>query len=450
MPGGLRFGTYRADRISTAYDLPEPEEVILPIGIPAGDASVAEGDTVVTGQSLVPDGLIKPGQYHLSTVTGTVDRFIRHGKGMRAPSSAVIRRSGDDRYHGEPLAVPTDGAGIRDFLVQTGIIHACSTDVADWILSPQRDVSTLIISGFSTAPQASGGIDTVEAFTDEFREGCRMWSNLFQDAEIIVAARADEFHRWHALELDELSFKLYGYDNRYPLEHPGMLGSSIRGEDIIGRGSSMDHGIAVLDTWSILSTGRAALLRRPLTHMRTEIFGEGTKEPVRLTVRIGTPARVVKETATSMPVRLISGGVLAGKELRDESPLLPGDGVLTALPLPKRRFMGFAVPAFTRHSWTRTVASALLPGILLEAKAEVGGELRPCISCGACENVCPVSISPSFLFRVSDAEVIEEMEQHAIERCIACGLCSYVCPSKIDLMGKILAGIERLEAERAE
>jgi electron transport complex protein RnfC len=54
------------------------------------------------------------------------------------------------------------------------------------------------------------------------------------------------------------------------------------------------------------------------------------------------------------------------------------------------------------------------------------------------------------LAKAADRELIEEMEVCAIDRCIKCGLCSYVCPSKIELMEKIVAGMDRLEAERAE
>jgi len=254
--------------------------------------------------------------------------------------------------------------------------------------------------------------------------------------------------RWQEASLDGVSF--LPVPNRYPYENPVISASAVLGRDLPADDTPLNNGILVIDLPAVLAAGRVAVSRRPLTDMRIELLGDGFKTNTSLSVRIGQSAEVVCGSKLGRPSRLITGGLMAGELLPMDRPIVPHHLEIVALPLPERRFMGFAMPAATRHSWTRTVLSSLLPAVSLEAKAEVGGEERPCISCGSCEEVCPRGISPSYLAKASDADVIEEMEQYGIDRCVRCGLCSYVCPSKIDLLGKIVSGIDRLEAERAE
>ena len=52
-----------------------------------------------------------------------------------------------------------------------------------------------------------------------------------------------------------------------------------------------------------------------------------------------------------------------------------------------------------------------------------------CISCGKCNKVCPVKLSPYILYK--------ETHKGAVSRCISCGCCSASCPVGIPLAQKI-------------
>ncbi len=72
--------------------------------------------------------------------------------------------------------------------------------------------------------------------------------------------------------------------------------------------------------------------------------------------------------------------------------------------------------------------------ITKRCETNLRGEVRPCISCNYCVEVCPVSVIPHLLFHYVEREIIDEaLLKYGIFDCIECNLCTYVCPSKITL-----------------
>ncbi len=61
------------------------------------------------------------------------------------------------------------------------------------------------------------------------------------------------------------------------------------------------------------------------------------------------------------------------------------------------------------------------------------GEVRACVNCGTCANICPVEILPQFTMKCLMADEVEEALAHGLLDCAECGLCTYACPSKIEL-----------------
>jgi Na+-transporting NADH:ubiquinone oxidoreductase subunit A len=65
------------------------------------------------------------------------------------------------------------------------------------------------------------------------------------------------------------------------------------------------------------------------------------------------------------------------------------------------------------------------------------GEVRACINCGYCAEVCAVDILPQYTLKSILAGEVEETLAHGLLDCVACGLCTYVCPSKIDICASL-------------
>ncbi len=74
-------------------------------------------------------------------------------------------------------------------------------------------------------------------------------------------------------------------------------------------------------------------------------------------------------------------------------------------------------------------------GILAFPKEENSlRESSPCIRCGDCIPVCPVSLNPVLIMDAAMHSDWNSAKDFYSEACIECGNCSYVCPSKIPVM----------------
>ena len=58
----------------------------------------------------------------------------------------------------------------------------------------------------------------------------------------------------------------------------------------------------------------------------------------------------------------------------------------------------------------------------------------PCIRCGYCADVCPVSLLPQQLLWYAKANDFNKLNDHQLEQCMHCNACTYVCPSNIPLV----------------
>ena len=88
-------------------------------------------------------------------------------------------------------------------------------------------------------------------------------------------------------------------------------------------------------------------------------------------------------------------------------------------------------------------------GILCLTEQEVQlDEIGPCIKCGKCVEVCPVSIMPIFIGSSVEQGMYELAETYRALDCFECGCCSYICPAKRPLTQWIRIGKAEIAAKR--
>ncbi len=108
----------------------------------------------------------------------------------------------------------------------------------------------------------------------------------------------------------------------------------------------------------------------------------------------------------------------------------------------RQELLGFIRPGYHKPSHSTAFLSALRRNPF-PMDCGQHGEVRACVNCGYCAQVCPVDILPQFTMKCLVADEIEEALAHGLLDCVECGLCTYVCPSKIELR-------ERLRAAKAQ
>ncbi len=162
----------------------------------------------------------------------------------------------------------------------------------------------------------------------------------------------------------------------------------------------------------------------------------------------GAPLKDLAGEVDPQTVRWVVGGVLRGYTGEADGYLGFHETALTLLPLgDEREFLAFVRPGAKKASFSRTFLSAL-GREALPMDCNLHGELRPCVACNACVQVCPVEILPQLTYKSLLADDIEEALAHGLLDCVECGLCTYVCPAKIELCHHLTAARRRYHQEQ--
>ncbi len=204
----------------------------------------------------------------------------------------------------------------------------------------------------------------------------------------------------------------------------------------------------------ILAIDRALTVSKPCLVRIVSIGGPAVSSPVHLKAMAGYPIQTVLDKYVTEPdVRVLDGGLLTGEPISREMLGLGAESRgLTVIPeLKEREFLGFTKPGWGRRSYSHCFLSALRTEFSDRLTTSMRGELRPCISCSFCEEVCPAGIMPHLIHKYLYRDLLEEANEACVDLCVRCGLCSYVCPSKIELRKELAEAQNRIEQElRAE
>ncbi len=244
--------------------------------------------------------------------------------------------------------------------------------------------------------------------------------------------------------------------SKYPVDHDEVLTPLLLGGEFPHGYSAANIGVVVLDIQAVLHVYEAVAEGKPLIERTVALCGSGFREKLHVNSRLGTPMEyVIRDSVDSdKNLRLVLNSCLTGPKLSDLS--LPVDRtfatVTALLEEDESQFLAFARPGFKSDSYTRTCISGLFGKsskmFQKTCGTNVHGELRPCISCTFCEEVCPAGIIPHLLFHYVEKDVIDEtLLRYKIFDCMECNLCSYVCPSKIPVAQFIKEGKTKLLAE---
>ena len=186
----------------------------------------------------------------------------------------------------------------------------------------------------------------------------------------------------------------------------------------------------------VLAIDNALTTSRPCVERIISVAGPGARQPLHLRLAAGYPISKITDEYAVQHTIAIDGGMLTGRLLTDDTKGVPAEcrGITFIPEHLSREFLGWVRPGFDRQSYSGAFMSSLCSLFPERVTNAVRGELRPCVSCGFCEDVCPAGIMPHRLHKLIYQDDIDAVEQFRIDLCIECGLCSFVCPSKIELM----------------
>ncbi len=391
-----------------------PERVVIPLsqhtGAPCKPA-VAIGQTVRKGEVIgTAEGFVSAPVH--SSVSGKVIAIGEFPNAMgRMVNSVVIENDGKEEWvelKEEPdcLNLPPDA--IKQKVRDAGIVGlggaAFPTSVK---LSPPKEkpIDTVILNGAECEPYLTADYrlmlerpgDIVEGLkllmkTLDVKKGFIGIENNKPDA--VAKMKEAVFRRGNSLEVCALEVK-------YPQGAEKMLIKALTEREVPPRGLPMDVSVLVQNVGTALAVYEAVRFGKPLIERVVSVTGEGIKEPKNLMVKIGTLVSKLIEDC---------GG------FKDEAPKVVSGGPM----------MGFALGTLDVPVTKGT------SGILVMSGSEVvhAQDYKPCIRCGRCIDICPMSLMPSMLSVLSEAGFYEETKEYNLFDCFECGSCAYVCPSK--------------------
>ena len=201
------------------------------------------------------------------------------------------------------------------------------------------------------------------------------------------------------------NIEVHALHTKYPQGAEKQLISVFTGREVPSGGLPSAVGCVVQNVGTCIAISEAIRLGKPLIERNVTITGSGIVEPKNMLARVGTPIEELIEQCggfTPNIRKMILGGPMMGLSQTgpENQPVIKGTS-----------------------------------GILCLTDEEVNlDQIRPCIKCAKCVEVCPVSIMPLFIGGSVEQGMYDKAEAYNAMDCIECGCCTYICPAKRPLV----------------
>ncbi len=407
-----------------------PAEVVIPviqhIGVPS-KAIVAVGDEVLKGQIIAEaNGFVSVPQH--SSVSGRVKKIeVRRTAQGKNCDHIIIESDGRDAW-ADGCNVERDWRSmgvdrIKSVIKDAGIVGMGGAAFPTHVkLSPPKDrpIDTLILNGVECEPYLTCDyrimLDHARGITDGLKILMRA---LNVDRAIIgvEANKTDAFEKMRdAVWADErISVELL--DVKYPQGAEKQLIEALTGREVPQGRLPLDVGVVVQNVATAYAVFEAVAWSRPLVERAVTVTGDGVAKPANLVVPVGTSIKslLIRQRIDPQTKKIVLGGPMMGSAVSDaELPLLKGTSGILAL----------------------KKVTSLVPG--------------PCIRCGKCIEVCPLSGMASEMVEAIEAHEVERYEELHVLDCMECGSCAFACPSHRSMVHHIKTAKAEYQAWKAK
>ncbi|NIA16753.1 MAG: 4Fe-4S dicluster domain-containing protein, partial [Planctomycetes bacterium] len=471
-PRGYEFKNFEGQPEEKLIQIKIPARVTIPLRQGFGNEVipiVKPGQPVKAGQIIARDDESVSNPVH-SSVNGEVAKIDRIEYLGREVGAITIESDGTGDWQklqgcsSDPQGLSAEKTGELIYLsgAGSGGSTGIPTGFNSSVITPS-EVENVIIRGLG-AEVYNPSLELLlkGQKLSHFTEGLKILKKLMAHARfhlVLDKTQKSLINKLSQSLPNDDSFSFSTTAPKYSVSYDEVLIPLLLGKKFPYGYSSANIGVIVLDIQAVLHVYEAVVEGKPLIERTAALCGPGFRENPHVSFRIGSSLEHIVQGRidTDKNLRFVLNSCLTGQRISELS--LPADRTFTTiiamLEDNESEFLSFARPGFTKDSYSQTCFSMLFRknNKLLQKKCgtNLHGELRPCIFCTFCQEVCPAGIIPHLLFQHVERDVIDEnLLRYKIFDCIECNLCSYVCPSKVPVAEFIKKGKSGLISEGFE
>ncbi len=408
--------------------LPEPESLFLPLQsqrFKFSELCVEESQRVAQGQILAkdPDNYLVP---LLAPRAGTAR--------LQSVENHIVLENIEQKSENVTANFQEKSAeSKREKLLNLGAWQFFYDAFEQTLPDPAKTPQAIIISILRLEPFGINGDAIVQNNLQDFITGLEKLQSLieYQPVYLVMPDTKSELTRYVREKIKGKAWvELIDVPLRYPFDNFTVLARSLG----LKRGD--ENPVWGIRTEGLLAVNKVLAHSQPYTERIISFAGPGAKSPKHYNTTPGYPIdQLISGRVLCEETRVINGGVLTGETVTEKTKGIDSEcSRFTVLcEHTEREFMEFAMPGFSKHSYSNTFMSMLRRKFRERITTALRGERRPCVACGFCEEVCPSGIMPHFIHKLLYQNELEEVEKYRIDLCVGCGLCSFVCPSKLEL-----------------
>ena len=394
-----------------------------------GEASLTKGDAIKSNfysikpedfHGLTPKLLVKAGVkvkagepifydksndsiQFVSPVSGEVTEIIRGDK-RRILEIKIQADKTQTYFDHEKLEVKSaKKEAIKAKLLASGCWPFVMQRPYDVIANPEQTPKGIFISAYASAPLAANFDFVLTGKQAELQAAVTALSKL-TDGNVNVSVSKDSHSPFTNLE-DVVTHKVSG-------PHPsGNVGTLINKIDPVNKGEV----VWTVTPQDLVIIGEVLLTGKFNAERIVALVGSGIQEPRYLVTKIGSEiATMVYDRGIEKDanVRIISGNVLSGKEIKPDGFLGYYSNVVTVIPEgDDYEFFGWNKPVFEKVSTSRALTfSWLTPNKKFDLNTNTNGEHRAFVLTGTYEEVFPLDIFPMQILKACMYQDLDEME----------------------------------------